>query len=878
MIMRLSLLSFCLVIVAVSTGARADAAIRRTTYIASQELAPALQSLARERRIQVVYRSEFVSDRRTSGAAGNLTLEEALTQLLSGTGLTFRYLGEKAITIVPTSSADSISQRTGKSFGDEVPLHVAFAGEVPVGEAVETISGDGSSPNAASIGSAPRSASSLEEVVVTATKRSVRLQDVPLAISSLSGESLAAQGALDFVGYARSIPGLSFTDTGTGSQKVAIRGINPTIGSSTVAFYIGDTPMPASVGNFGGTLQNPKLVDMARVEVLRGPQGTLYGAGAVGGTIRLIPEPPNLTDFLGYVETGASKINGGGAGYDVTAVANIPIVKDELGLRIAAWHRSGDGFITNRFPGGSRSDMPHDESHGVRATVRFQPYSALEISAMLYFELQRANGFQTITVDSSNPNDALEQNFLADVAEPHENRFTLGSVTAKWTLDPVTLTSVTGYSDSRRRITEEGTALINAFFGGTPLANHLDESNSQGDFTQELRLATNRSFAGFDAILGGYYEKVHRSRTMRYFVPGFDAQYAPDGPSNPLFTPNDNLFSLSGTSFYRESSLFGELSYTLDKLKLTGGARHYDIKNGNDEALDGFFNGGPSINVPRGSFAGSVYKINASYSVTPQHLVFAQYTEGFRPGFGLYGLPTLCDADLAALGLNGQATQVNPDSVKSYEIGAKTSWLQRRLIVNASTYQMDWADVQTTVQLGCGYTITRNSQGGVRSRGIELETSMLVLPSVTVGLSASYTQSKFNEDEPNLGARQGDQLQDVPKWQYAIYSQYDFDISNGRTGFARVDLQDTAGSYVSFTRLADGVTRDPLSYKGETRLLNLRIGMDIGRWRFSLYGNNLLDNVVRQALSISSIADTPGRPRFVVNQPRTIGLDARFSF
>lgn len=717
----------------------------------------------------------------------------------------------------------------------------------------------------------------VEEIVVTATKRSIPLQKVAISVSAKMGEALRSMGATDFVGYARSIPGLSFSDTGVGSQKVSIRGIRPSVGSSAVAFYIGDTPLPASTGNFGNTLANPELIDINRIEVLRGPQGTLYGAGSVGGTIKLAPQQPNLIDFDGFINASLYTAKGG-TGADISAATDIPLVQNKLGLRTAAWYRNSDGFITRKFARGEKKDIPHEETAGIRSIALFRPSEAIDLSAMVYHQTQEFNGFQDITGGASNPNDDLVQNFLLDVAEPSKNSFTLYNLTANITFDPIKLTSVTSYYTGRREIAEEGVAFINAILGGPPLENVMEEINKVKDLTQEVRLATTHSISGFDAIIGLYYDNNDGSRIMDYSPGGWNDQYAPNGPTDPLYSPNNNLFSLDDDSFAKETSIFGELSYAIGNAKLTGGLRRYHIKNGSDLVADGFFNGGLAVNNLRASFSGTVGKVNASYQVTDDHMIYTQFSEGFRPGFGIYVIPGLCDADLAALGFDTPPTQVNPDKVKSYEVGAKTSWLDNRIVLNASGYRMDWKDVQQGLFLPCGFTLITNSSNGARSYGFEIETTVRATKALSLGFSGSYTKSTFNNDEPVLGAREGDQLQDVPRWQFSVSTQYEFQILNNWSGYVRVDLQHTGVSYVDFTRILPDDVRDPLTKKKATTLLNARFSVMSGNWEFSAFGNNLLDDVERQSRAISSIVDTPGRPRYAVNEPRKLGLEIRRNF
>lgn len=716
------------------------------------------------------------------------------------------------------------------------------------------------------------------EIVVTASLRSERLQAVPLSITAQSGEALNAMGATDLEGFARSIPGLSSRDTGTGTQAVALRGINPSVGEAAVSYYIGDTPLPATVGNYSGTLINPKLVDVDRIEVLRGPQGTLYGAGSAGGTIRLIPKAPNLVESEGYVEARGTLTQGSHAGGNLTGVLNLPIASGIAALRTSAWYDKRDGFIHRIYPGGSQL-VGNDKTFGVRSTLLVRPTESLDVSAMIYHQNQKSNGFQDITAGAANPNNRLEQINTLDIPEPNDNRFTLGSVTANLTLDPIKLTSVTSYFDGYRAFTEEGASSTQALFGGPPFFAEIQEAAKTRRFTQEGRLTTTNSIAGFDAIAGIFYNRTRISRVQNFPTGDWNATFAPGGPSSPLYAANNLVYHLDESQFYHETSVFGELTFHFtDKLKATGGMRHYDIRNGRDTVIAGFYNGNVTTNdVPRGSFKGTLYKAIASYQATPDHLLYAQFSEGFRPGFGVVPVPPVCQTDLHALGFASSPTTVNPDKVKNYEVGAKTSWLQRALTFNIAGYQMDWQGVQQARQLQCGYRLILNSLTGARSRGVEADISYRAGRGWSFGANGSYTSAKFRGAEPSLGALPGNQLADVPRWQAAANVDYETALNADWKATTHLDLQYSSGSYSDFSRLASG-ERDPLSYRGATTLVDARITIANQDWEGSLFVTNLLDDVERQSRQVSAIFDTPGRPRYAVNRPRTIGVSVRRYF
>ena len=714
----------------------------------------------------------------------------------------------------------------------------------------------------------------LGEIVVTATKRSEPLQSVPIAISAVTGESLLKMGATDFAGYARSIPSLSFTDTGTGQSVVAIRGINPSVGAGAVHFYIDETPIPVSQGNYGGGQLNPKLVDVDRVEVLRGPQGTLYGAGSVGGTIRLIPNAPDPNHFSGAAQINGTTIKGGGEGYEVQGLLNIPLIAGQAAVRLNVWDTGGGGYITRTWlqpTPGEQKNVGRDDTWGFRATGKYRVNDAVTLDAMIYHEAQKLNGYQNITAGQANPGFALVQSFPWDVPEPNRNGFTLYSFTGTADLNRFRLTSATSYFRSDRRTTEEQTAFAVAAFGPPAFYERLDEENDRQQFSEEIRLATAAPINNVDFVVGLFYQQSHGDLAFNLAPPEWNSVYAPNGPTDPLYSPGNQLFVGTAKNKDSEISEFTEVTWhATKKVDVTAGVRHFHTSTSEHDLLTGLFNGGPTDTaVVAPASTGQTYKGNVSYKVTQDNLLYATYSEGFRPGFGYAPVPSSC-------GFSGPYA-VGPDTLKNYEIGSKNAWLDHKVIVNVSAFDMTWKNIQQSKFLPCGFTIVANSTGSVRSKGGEAEIVARPLPFWELGLSGSLTDAKFQQNESFLTAQEGDQLAGVPRYQVAAYLSRSVQWAEHVSGELRLDVQHTDKSHARYARLPDGQF-DPLYQLGSTTLLGARAQVHFGAWSAALYGNNLTNDVSRQFLVVSSGADTPGRPRMSVNQPRTIGIEIRNQF
>jgi len=741
---------------------------------------------------------------------------------------------------------------------------------------------------------------SLAEIVVTAEKRAERLQDIPASVSALSGDTLQAMGAESFTDYARSIPGLTFTDSGGGRQTPAIRGINPSAGAGTVSFYIDETPIPGTQGS--GDMVEPALVDIDRIEVLRGPQGTLYGSSSIGGTIKLVPNAPNLSKWEGSVKAEGlvtQGANGASPGATGELVLNVPIVDGVAAVRGAFWYRDVGGFINRTYTNagqlgiatgpvvGTVGNLPDEHTWGMRTTALLQPNEKLKISAMVYLERQHFDGFTDITGGSGNPNNQLVQNFISDVPEPQDNQFDLYNLTVKYDFGRFNFVSSTSDTQRGETHSEEGTSLVQfipLFFGQPPyngaLANVASAHFSVYNFSQEARLATTESIAGFDGVVGAYYSQAHDPPSFPYYPANYNALVTGNNPANPAYAPDGNVYTQWGPGYHeRQLAEFGELTYHFtDALSLTGGMRHYDVATRSQINQNGLLVGGnvPDVTVSTDQSSraeGNVYKGNLSYKLTPDHLLYAQFSEGFRPGFGRAPLPSECAEEAGSAG-----GQVRPDSIKSYELGAKTAWLDRRLTVDAAAYRINWNDIQEGHLLQCGFGVADNF-GAAVIKGAELEASAQLTHRVSAGLSATYLHTELLQAAPLAGAQAGDPIQYVPNWQYALYAQTTLPVMQADDGFARLDYQYTGHSITDYSRLVDG-NFNPDHEVQVVRLLNARTGVRYQSWEFALSVTNLLNNVVRQSLDPNASITIPvaGRPRYIVTRPRTFTLSASYRF
>ena len=399
---------------------------------------------------------------------------------------------------------------------------------------------------------------------------------------------------------------------------------------------------------------------------------------------------------------------------------------------------------------------------------------------------------------------------------------------------------------------------------------------SNYSFTHETRITTTESIFGFDAVGGVFYSRLRGSWHFLYSPPDYNQLVTGNDPTNPIYAPDNNLFYGDQRTFQNETAEFGEVTYHVTKsLSVTAGLRHYVVTNGGDTLNTGILST-PSLDIVHSSTSGFAHKGNVSYQLTDNHLVYFQYSEGYRPGRGNLPPPPQC-GDVSV------PSQIQPDAIKEFELGTKTAWFDKRLTVNAAVYRIDWKNIQQSGFIpACGFGYADNF-GAARIKGVELEVNDRLTSHVSAGFSGSFTQGRLQQDLPVVqgipNAIRGDQVLGVPIWQYAAFGKATYPILQGDDGYTRLDWQYTGSSWANYNRLADG-SRDPLSQLQVTRLLNLRTGMTYRSCDFSLSATNLLNMIARQSIDANGSVTTqiPGRPRYVVNRPRTFLIDAVYKF
>jgi iron complex outermembrane recepter protein len=726
----------------------------------------------------------------------------------------------------------------------------------------------------------------LQEVVVTAEKHRERLQDVPIAVSAVGADTLQKMGADSIEDYARDVPSLDFSSLGPGGRvRLSIRGINPNSGAASVGFYVDDTPIPQNVGFVNLINIDPRLPDVNRIEVLRGPQGTLYGSGSMAGLVKVVTNAPDPTAFHGNLAATASVTERGGVNSDFEGVANVPLM-DELAVRVTAYHRYDEGFISRIYGPNAGSmfvanqliaQQPNSANvttNGGRVVLGFFPESHFHVSLSAYAEKTQMNGYAGIDGGPTNPTYGLVFSQPLNVAEPYTSTFQLYSLNLDWNItDNLNLTSSTSHFKRLFDLVEDGTEQLQQTLGGSPIAAPIEEITNVTAFTQEVRLSTARPVLGLTYLLGLFYQDTNGVRGSNWIVPGTTVAF----PSLPI--PNDNLFTETDLTTNIERAVFGQVSYNfLKSLDLTLGFRRFQLGNSQISTTDGFF---VSETIPTTGplLSASNEKTNFSAAIrwkpNQDDVFYARAAQGLRPGAGLSPLPTLCNNDLIAAGYDPShlPSQVNPDSVWDYEVGGKTVWANHRLAINSTLYWINWTNVQQSLLLACGFEITQNA-GRAISRGAELEVVADPLPGVELALGGSFDDAFLNANAPTLGGAIGDRIQEVPRLQGGGSITYRFPVQlAGVTAYLRGDGQYVGNSWLNFNK-----SNPTYNYRPAYALFNIRAGLDSDKWSCALFVDNLLDKRADLAHPDSLTFNIPDRPRIVVSSPRTVGVTLRRVF
>ena len=730
----------------------------------------------------------------------------------------------------------------------------------------------------------------LEEIVVTATKRSETLQDVPVAVTAISSDEIAARGFTNYSDYVNTVPNMYMQDTGPGNSHLYIRGLVAEGGSGfPVATYFGEA-VTSVVTNNGG-FANLRLVDIDRVEVLRGPQGTLFGANSLAGVLRVVPNAPNLNDF--QVDTAArgwSTAHSGNGSEHFEGVINLPIVSDRLAARLVAYQDHIAGYLDNIVPAAApldysaglgapagtlvipghaaftRKDINSEDTWGARAALAWHPTDALHLDLSYLAQEVRLNA-----EPGAQPafGDYVVQRPLDQYARGEDTeQERIGQFVVGYDWSAVSLTSATSYTRMERFYNQDISFLAAAANLGPQLWSLEDRSKGES-FTQEIRVQS-RGTGPLQWLAGFFY--LNANFDLGQYVPDYSC---PSCLPEVLFQ-EPFAFRTTGNLIgekQRQQSVFAEVSYSFTPQWTVGAGGRYlrDYLEAFSPAAEGVLvNGSQPASPPAGGkssiFNPSGYiRFKANEAMT----YYLQAARGFRSGTTnqalAYDPNGPCGATAAA---DGVGPLTDPDTLWTYELGMKSAWADNRIAANVAVFHQNWKGVQLAATQPCGFNGTVNG-GDASGNGAELEMTARISRGLTANLTASYVYNEFDSVKPNVGYINGERVPGAPEENASAGLQYNFSLNKAWSGYARADY-----TYVGDVHYVFGLGVAATNYlQGGYGQTNLRFALQHQQLGIDLYARNVTDK--RAAENTGD--PTQGGYIYMV-RPREVGVELRYSF
>ncbi len=784
-------------------------------------------------------------------------------------------------------------------------------------------------------------AGGLEEIIVTSTRREERLQDVPISVTAFTAEKLDAEGLKNIDDLSRMSPGLTFQRNGMGSSAnyndegtdVNFRGVDSTAGTSTTGIYIDDTPVQTRHIGFGSVNPFPQLFDVERVEVLRGPQGTLFGAGAEGGALRFISPEPSLTKDTGYARADLATTRGGDKSYEGGLAFGGPIINDVLGFRLSASFRRDGGWVDRVGYGVTAAGVPQyngstvesnsnwSHSATIRAALTWKVADGLEITPSIFYQELHLNDTAAYWVGLSDPGAGTFRNGNR-LTNWSVDPFTLSSIKVKWDLSFAQLISNTSYFSRDQRSISDYTQYLRASFAGgctsvagcalgSPYPTSATDGgyapfrDKQSNFYQEIRLSSNDPSSRILWSAGLFYSQLRENVFELIYDPTLDAETsfcAVNGPCPGGLLGSTPLNKVTDT----QVAGFGELTFKFtDTLKATAGLRVSKLKYSGSTSSTGPFYGPTFNGVASASENPVTPKLVLSWEPERDNLVYVSAAKGFRPGgvnFPAGG--SLCGPSLNQAGLTVIPGQYSSDSLWSYEIGSKNLFFDHTLQVNASIFDIEWSNIQTNYYLAsCGEQFAANL-GKAKSAGGEIEVTYRPAEVLTFSASAAYTDAKYastacagtlrfdgsncvgiNPAPPPVQSSgqplvtKGDRLLGAP-WSFAASTEYHFAELAGHSPYVRVDYQHTTAQYavLSNHNVNDSGADPTVPGLPISNNLSLRAGVRFNGFDVSVYGNNLTNShpLMFESRDVAAPSDPLYFGRGV--RPLTIGVTGTYRY
>lgn len=810
----LSASPLALVVAAAPAAAQAQT---RAFDIPAQPLSSAVLEFSRQADVMVVLPPELAAGKRSAAVKGSLSVNAAIAQLLRRTGLRAMPNAAGGYRVAPFAEGRGAARAESST---------ASSGEE-------------------------------SEIIVTAQKREQRLIETPQAISVLSDKTLNKLGAVQFRDFANTVPGLSYTTQGPGWTQLALRGVTTGFDSGpSVGIYVDDVPFGASSALSGAaTLTlDVGLFDINRIEVLRGPQGTLYGASTMGGLIKYVSKQPNTSAFSADLQTGVSATEHGGVSYNGAVTINAPLSADKAALRASAFYSHDGGYIDNLQL--SHDNVNRGRVYGGRLDLLLAPAEALEVRIGAFAQNIHRDGtsFADISAAGVPIDGRLDQRRAYD--EPFEQRFRLVSGTVKYDFGPAELTSISSYQTVRSQYFIDLTALYVPIFTplGPPYSNYSAygwiNSRTTKKFTQEIRL-TSKGNSPLQWLIGAFYTNEKVGDDQYFVVRGLAGQPLPD-----------SIYTFDAPSKYREYAAFGNLTYHItDKFDVSGGIRYAKNKQNYTQNGTGLIGSTPPVSSRESVVT---YLANATYKFTSHATAYVRFATGYRPGGPNYFVLD------ATTGQTFGSPNFEADRLKSYEAGIKFETDDRRYGADLAAYYIDWDNIQVSSFRG-GFSVIANAPGGATVRGGEATLFAKPIEGLSLVGTLAYQDGHLSEADPDLRNTKGERLPTVPRFTASALADYQF-TNTGLRPSVGVTVRHVSNRTASFNQ----------SFTPQYRLpayttFDLRSAVAIGSINAQLFVRNVFDKRA-QLSALTSFSGGGGPYRLSIAQPRTFGMMLTSSF
>lgn len=792
--------------------------------------------------VTVMIDSATVRPKITRGAHGLMNARKALTAILGGSGLSYAEDGTRIQIVL----ADTLVRSA--LHGDESRM-----------EAITSSTDE--APPSSSADVSGSSQAGLDEVVVTAQKRTEKLLDVPAAISTIGGtelESLHAQSLSDISGY---IPGLSITGFGSpGSRVIVIRGLSSDYQGGAagplVGTYIDDIPVGSSTNTARGSVFGLDLMpyDIERVEVLEGPQGTLYGSNTMGGLIKYTlrqPDPNNLEIRAG---TYIQDVDGSESpDWGIRSAVNLPLIAGNLGLRLSGFDQTTAGWIDNI--GTDTRDANHSTQKGGRAALLWQVTDRVSIEGTMLYQDIRANDTTSISVNPQTREPIFGDNIKdTRFPEPFTQQTRVYDITVNADLGLATLTSSSAWSDVQSGLREDFSIPYGAYVTSTPNALTLYEiSDHVSKFVEEVRL-TSREDVRFKWMFGGFFTREYGGEDSTW--PAYTSTYV----------PVENLLAQTGMNdVYRELAAFGNSTYKItDNWDVSAGYRYSSYREFNCGGFQGgaFGTGlAPCATLP--STGVSTWMANSGYHFNQNLMLYGRIATGYRPGQRCASCPTPFAPEAPTI--------INPDKTTNYELGLKGESTDHRMQFSASVFDIHWKDIQVLALSPEEFAYADNA-GTARSDGVELSSSYQLVSGLRLTSALSYTDARLTQNSvAGVGGKSGDQLPISPRWTSSLALDYTWALSGDTSILAGGAYRYRDMMVNEFSGAANvGSLPSP-----PQNIVDLYTGAEWKKFDFRLYGRNVFNN---QSYAGLMYVNDPSSAKFVPIQPRTIGVSVDYKY